>query len=226
MSQHYLMSPLCASPAHTSAVLGIRECADSSADYPIPPAPPPPPDDLVDTLHEPPNYDHLIGNKHMGESSASASDLEVGDTYDDLDDEDYEFPFNSSFNSDFISQSHITTPTDATTESPTTLEEPNQPSVPPQGRAIIPCLESGEAPCLPADYGRGRYCFTKLDCSLMRLYHICDQAGSPHYLMDQIIGQLKIEMSRNRFNPSLPSSNTRRDPFMARMHRKFPSPPP
>jgi hypothetical protein len=115
MSQHYLMSPLCASPAPgiSSAVLGIRECADSSADYPILPAPAPAPDDLVDTVHESPNSDHLIGDEHMGESSASASDLEVGGTYDDLDDEDYEFTFNSSFNSDFISQSHITATSEA-----------------------------------------------------------------------------------------------------------------
>jgi hypothetical protein len=158
MSQHYLRSPFCASPAPTSAVLGTGACADSSADHhPLPPAPAP------DTTAE-----FSIADDHTGEPFASASDLQVGGAYDDLDDEDYEFTFNSSLNPDFISQSHISTTTDATTESPTPLE-PNQPSVPPQGRTIIPCLEPGEVLRLPADYGRGRYCFTKTDRSLMRL---------------------------------------------------------
>jgi hypothetical protein len=42
--------------------------------------------------------------------------------------------------------------------------------------------------------------------------------------MDQVLTQLKVEISRNQFDPSH-SSITKRDVFMARMHRKFPSPP-
>jgi hypothetical protein len=54
---------------------------------------------------------------------------------------------------------------------------------------------------------------------------LCDQAGSPRYLMDKIIAQLKVEISRNQFDPSH-SSLMKRDSFMGRMHRKFSSPPP
>ena len=60
---------------------------------------------------------------------------------------------------------------------------------------------------------------------MMRLYSLCDQAGSPRYLMDQVLTQLKREIVQNQFYPSH-SSITKRDAFMARMHRKFPSPPP
>jgi hypothetical protein len=54
---------------------------------------------------------------------------------------------------------------------------------------------------------------------------LCDQAGSPCYLMDQVLAQLKVEISRNQFDPSH-ASITKRVAFMARMHHKFPSPPP
>jgi hypothetical protein len=43
--------------------------------------------------------------------------------------------------------------------------------------------------------------------------------------MDQVLAQLRIEISRNQFDPSH-SSLTKRDAFMGRMHSKFPSPPP
>jgi hypothetical protein len=86
-------------------------------------------------------------------------------------------------------------------------------------------LKSGKAFLLPSDFDKGRYCFTNNDRAMMRLYSLCDQAGSPRYLMDQVLAQLKVEISRNQFDPS-PSSITKTDAFMARMHRKFPSPPP
>jgi hypothetical protein len=43
--------------------------------------------------------------------------------------------------------------------------------------------------------------------------------------MDQVLAQLRIEISRNQFDPSH-SSLTKRDALTGRMHRKFPSPPP
>lgn len=60
---------------------------------------------------------------------------------------------------------------------------------------------------------------------MMRLYNICDQAGSPRYLLDSLLAQMKTEIRRNKFDP-LHTSITQRDSFMARMHRKFPTPPP
>ena len=86
-------------------------------------------------------------------------------------------------------------------------------------------LESGHQFTVPPNYGKSDHCFTSADRSMMRLYNICDKAGSPRYLMDRLLSQIKIEITRNSFDPSQ-SSLTLRDPFMARMHRKFPSPPP
>ena len=77
----------------------------------------------------------------------------------------------------------------------------------------------------PSHFDKGRYCFTNNNRAMMRLYSVCDQAGSPRYLMDQVLAQLKVEISRNQFDPSH-ASITKRKAFMARMHRKFPSPPP
>jgi hypothetical protein len=81
-------------------------------------------------------------------------------------------------------------------------------------------LESGKAFLLPATFDKGRYCFTNNDRAMMRFYSLCDNAGSPRYLMDQVLAQLRIEISRNQFDPSN-SSLTKRDAFMSRMHRKF-----
>jgi hypothetical protein len=86
-------------------------------------------------------------------------------------------------------------------------------------------LESGHVYTAPPNFRKGQHCFTKKDCSMMRLHTICDQAGAPRHLMDRVLAQMKVEISRNEFDPLL-SSLTKRDPFMGRMHRKFPSPPP
>jgi hypothetical protein len=86
-------------------------------------------------------------------------------------------------------------------------------------------LASGKAFLLPADFDKGRYCFTNNDRAMMRFYSLCDNAGSPCCLMDQVLAQLRIEISRNQFDPSH-SSLTKRDAFMGRMHPKFPSPHP
>jgi hypothetical protein len=87
----------------------------------------------------------------------------------------------------------------------------------------VPSLQSGEVCLVPPNYGKGKHCFTQQDRSMMKLYNICDQAGSPRYLMDKVLHQLKHEVSSNGFDFAF---LTKRDPFMARMHRKFPSPPP
>jgi hypothetical protein len=84
-------------------------------------------------------------------------------------------------------------------------------------------LESGKAFLVPSHFDKGRYCFTNNDWAMMRLYSLCDQAGYPCYLMDQVLAQLKVEISRNQFDPSH-ASITKREACMARMHRKFPSP--
>jgi hypothetical protein len=86
-------------------------------------------------------------------------------------------------------------------------------------------LESGKAFLVTSDYDKGQYCFTNNDPAMMRLSSLCDQAGSPRYLMDQVLAQLKVEISRNQFDPSH-ASITKREAFMARMHHKFPSPLP
>jgi hypothetical protein len=97
----------------------------------------------------------------------------------------------------------------------------------PANASVTPAtgLESGKAFLLPADFDKGRYCFTNNDRAMMRFYSLCDNAGSPCYLMDQVLAQLRIEISRNQFDPSH-SSLAKRDAFMGRMHCKFPNPPP
>jgi hypothetical protein len=86
-------------------------------------------------------------------------------------------------------------------------------------------LESGRAFSVQPDHQKARHCFTNQDRSLMKLYHIFDEADSPRYLCDKVLAQLKEEMTRHNFEPNNPLL-TKRNPFMARMHRKFPSPPP
>ena len=59
----------------------------------------------------------------------------------------------------------------------------------------------------------------------MEPYSICDKADFARYLMDKVLAQLKVEMTTNNFDPTDPTI-TKRDPFMSRMYRKFPNPPP
>ena len=86
-------------------------------------------------------------------------------------------------------------------------------------------LESGDAFVVPTNFLKARFCFTNNDRSMMRMYNLCDEAGSPRYLMDKLLTQLKLEMTTNQFDPTH-FSKTKRDAFMARMHHKFPSPSP
>ena len=82
------------------------------------------------------------------------------------------------------------------------------------GIDYAPHLDTSEAFVVPADYIRGQYCFTKHDRAMMRLYSLCDNAGSPRYLMDQIMTRLNTEISSNQFDPAH-HSITKRDAFMS-----------
>jgi hypothetical protein len=94
-----------------------------------------------------------------------------------------------------------------------------------EDRIVDNGLQSGLPFVVPSDYYHGQFCFSSRDCAMMRIYQICDQANTPRYLADKILAQMKIEIQRNDFDPCDPAI-TKRDAFMARMHRKFPSPPP
>jgi hypothetical protein len=124
---------------------------------------------------------------------------------------------------------------------PTTALFP-APSVPPLGTILQPAayiqanlpatqevtpigLKSDERFLLPNNFDKGWYCFTMNDHAMTRLYKLCDQSGSPYYLLDQVLAQWMSEITRNQFDPSR-SSITKRDAFMARVHGKFPSPLP
>ena len=63
------------------------------------------------------------------------------------------------------------------------------------------------------------------DLSLLRIYKTCDDAGAPRYLADKLLSLIRSEIHQNGFDPTH-HSITRRDPFMAGMHQKFPSTPP
>ena len=116
--------------------------------------------------------------------------------------------------------SHIPPTTGCRLEAPS-LQHPTTSTTPVSTQDQL----SSEAFLVSRDFIKGQYCFTKHDRAMMRLYNLCDQAGSPRYLMDQVISQLNTEITKNQFDPCDPSI-TQRTAFMARMHRKFPSPPP
>jgi hypothetical protein len=66
---------------------------------------------------------------------------------------------------------------------------------------------------------------TPQDRAMARMHQMCDQAGSPRYLADSIIKQLRQEMVQNGFD-TCRSRITRRDSFMARANVASGSPPP
>jgi hypothetical protein len=57
---------------------------------------------------------------------------------------------------------------------------------------VLTDLKSGESFLLPPQFIRGQFCFTTTNWAIMRLYNLCDQTGSPHYLMDQVLTQVKV----------------------------------
>jgi hypothetical protein len=86
-------------------------------------------------------------------------------------------------------------------------------------------LASGEPFHIPPDYFQSTTTYTNADQSMLRLYSTCDKAGAPRYLLDEILSQLKHEIRFNGFD-LLSGSLTKRDPFMKRIARITPSPPP
>jgi hypothetical protein len=66
---------------------------------------------------------------------------------------------------------------------------------------------------------------TPVDRTMSRMYLLCDNAGGPRYLADQIVKQLQQEIIQNGFDPCS-SKITRRDSYMDRALRKTGSPPP
>lgn len=60
----------------------------------------------------------------------------------------------------------------------------------------------------PMMHGESFSCFTSEELAMAKLYHLCDKAGSPKYLLDDIIKVIRNEMSTTGFNPlstTLPS---------------------
>jgi hypothetical protein len=153
--------------------------------------------------------------------SCSPSDPKLDDSFDfrtgALNDIE-ELDLNETFIADCNRGAHSSSSTGGSHPTSSILEHKADPT-------SILGLESGDAFVVPTDFQKARFCFTNNDRSMMRMYNICDEAGSPRYLMDKLLTQLKVEMTTNHFDPNH-FSITKRDAFMARMHQKFPSPPP
>jgi hypothetical protein len=152
-------------------------------------------------------------------SAGNSSDPNLDDFYDDRTSALEEFE-ELVENQSLAADCNRAAPSSSTPSPSNTVPMQQTPAV-----SSVPGLESGEAFVIPSDFQKGRFCFTTNDRSMMRMYNLCDEAGSPRYLMDQLLAQLKVEMTSNQFDPT-DFSITKRDAFMARMHRKFPSPPP
>ena len=231
ISHHFRFSPSCA-PCPFSMKAGDTYSESSSGSVnSMSQITPSAPDDLVDPDISPANL--IAARLRSGLVPINPSKATF-DPVDDMNDEDMEYIFHTEMNfSTPSSYSQLPSSVLAsmqmnTTQMATTSTE-SIPTLLPAAAAHVEedlrTLESGRVFRVPPDYEKGQYCFTKTDRSMMRFYNICDQAGSPRYLMDKVLGQMRIEMSKNGFDPLL-SSVTKRDAYMARMHRKFPSPPP
>jgi hypothetical protein len=189
------------------------------------PSPPPLPDDLLD----------IPGQEEPGHFSADTDPRSPPQGIDaEYDDDDFEMWCNTEMfqvaepESATSPTQTAASPSPANGASPTlAMGDPplaNDAPVPLHPRLPNASLESGLEFTVPPDFGKPDHCFTSADRSVMRLCDTCDKAGSPRHLMDRLFAQLKTEIARNAFDP-LHSSITKRDAFMARIHRKFPSPP-
>jgi hypothetical protein len=115
----------------------------------------------------------------------------------------------------------------ASPDSPHTLtENPVPHDTATHGLGSLPSkLASGDILTLQNGIAPTNTIWSNQDLSLLRIYKACDDAGAPRYLPDKLLTLLRGEIQQNAFNPTHPSI-TRRDPFMDRMHRKFPTTPP
>jgi hypothetical protein len=229
LKNHLRFSPQCAPVESPDAGAYVGST-------PVLPCPRPP---LQDDILEIPTPDNGTSDFSSGVSCSPGRCPDSSLT--DLDDDDYEMFYNTQMYQIGESGSASVTPT--STQTASTVAAPTATTagsvilaagtplavediVPPHPVNLCNApLESGLEFTVGPHFGKSDHCFTKSDRSTMRLYNICDQAGSPRYLMDSLMSQMKTEITRNQFDP-LHSALTLREPFMARMHRKFPSPPP
>ena len=74
----------------------------------------------------------------------------------------------------------------------------------------------GECATLTIQQQNNRVVASPQDRSMARIYQLCDRSGSPRYLADAIIQQLRIETTQNGFDPCH-AAVTKRDSFMQRV---------
>jgi hypothetical protein len=74
----------------------------------------------------------------------------------------------------------------------------------PQSSSTEPGLASGDAFYLVDDYNRGKYVFANTDCSMMKLYDICDKAGAHFsFVIKSSLKSTKKCGTTNLFLPTL-----------------------
>jgi hypothetical protein len=54
---------------------------------------------------------------------------------------------------------------------------------------------------LTMEQQNGRIVATPQDRSMARIYRLCDDSGSPRYLADSILSQIRKEIVQNNFDP-------------------------
>jgi hypothetical protein len=99
----------------------------------------------------------------------------------------------------------------------------NLPAIPP-----LPAMADsrlGTFKTVTMEEQNSRIVATPQDRSMARIYRLCDDAGSPRYLADAIIRQIRNEMVLNDFDPCH-SGITLRDAFMHRASKSIGSRPP
>jgi hypothetical protein len=94
-----------------------------------------------------------------------------------------------------------------------------------EGQVTVADNRLGQIVTVTIEQQNSRVVATPQDRSMARIYRICDQAGSPCYLADLIIQQLRKETVLNGFDPCHPGI-TRRDAFMHRASKSIGSIPP
>jgi hypothetical protein len=83
----------------------------------------------------------------------------------------------------------------------------------------------GSLKTLTMEQQNARIVATPQDWSMARIYRLCDDAGSPPYLADTILSQIRKEIVQNNFDPCH-SRITWRDAFMHRASKSIGSRPP
>jgi hypothetical protein len=94
-----------------------------------------------------------------------------------------------------------------------------------EGQVVEDEPSLGQIANVSIEQQNSRVVATPQDRSMARIYRICDQAGSPRYLTDSLIQQLRKEIVLNGFDPCHPGI-TQRDAFMHRASKSVGSTPP